>query len=46
MTVPDIPGIQVRTDKRQDITPTVTAAIAAALEVPKAFFKLHFRFSG
>jgi hypothetical protein len=44
--LPDIPGIEVRTNKRQDITPIGTASVAAALEVPQNLFKLHFRFRG
>ena len=44
MTVPDLPGIRVRAHKRQDISPAATAAIAAALEVPKHLFRLHFHF--
>ncbi len=44
LSVPDIPGIRVQANKRQDITPAATAAIAVALEVPQHLFQLHFRF--
>ena len=46
LSVPKIPGLRVRADNRQEITPAATAAIAAALEVPHHFFELHFRFRG
>lgn len=32
LSVPDIPGLQERVHKRQDITPGATGAIASALE--------------
>jgi predicted RNase H-like HicB family nuclease len=46
LSVPQIPGVRARADSRQEITPAATAAIAAALEVPRHFFELHFRFRG
>jgi hypothetical protein len=42
--VPDIPGVETRASRRQDIEPAARAAIAAALQVPYHFFKLHMRF--
>ncbi|MBJ7596882.1 MAG: hypothetical protein JF888_09895 [Candidatus Dormibacteraeota bacterium] len=43
ISVPEIPGLQCRAEKRQDIQPTARAAIAAALRVPQHFFELHIR---
>jgi hypothetical protein len=42
--VPDIPGLQARATRRQDIESAGRAAIATALHVPQHFFQLHMRF--
>jgi hypothetical protein len=34
LSVPDIPGIQARVNKRQDISPAATASIASAWRFP------------
>jgi hypothetical protein len=40
----EIPELQARVTRRQDIEPAARAAIAAALEVPYNYFDLHLRF--
>ena len=42
--VPDIPGLQARATRRQEIEPAARAAIASALHVPQHYFELHMRF--
>ncbi|MDQ6921648.1 MAG: hypothetical protein M3170_08625 [Candidatus Dormibacteraeota bacterium] len=42
--VPDIPGLEARATRRQEIEPAARAAIAAALRVPQHYFELHLRF--
>ena len=44
LTVPDIPGVEARARKRQEIEPAATTAIAAALAVPQRYFRVHLRF--
>jgi hypothetical protein len=46
MSVPEIPGLQARAGRRQDIEPAARAAIVAALEVPYHYFDVHIRFRG
>jgi hypothetical protein len=41
---PDIPGLEARATRRQDIEPAARAAVAAALQVPNYHFDLHMRF--
>jgi hypothetical protein len=42
--VPELPGVDARATRRQDIEPAARAVIAAALHVPYHFFQLHMRF--
>ena len=42
--VPDVPGLEARATRRQEIEPAARAAIAAALHVPQHFFELHLHF--
>jgi hypothetical protein len=42
--VPDVPGLEARATRRQDIEPAARAAIATALRVPQHYFELHLRF--
>jgi hypothetical protein len=42
--VPDVPGLEARATRRQEIEPVARAAIAGALRVPQHFFELHLRF--
>ena len=44
--VPEIPGVEARATRRQDIEPAARAAVARALQVPYHFFDLHMRFRG
>ncbi|MBJ7599063.1 MAG: hypothetical protein JF922_13405 [Candidatus Dormibacteraeota bacterium] len=44
LAVPELPGVDARATRRQDIEPAARAAIAAALQVPYHFFELHMRF--
>jgi hypothetical protein len=41
---PEIPGLEARATRRQDIEPAARAAVAAALQVPNHYFDLHMRF--
>ena len=44
LSVPDIPGVETRAFRRQEIEATAITAIASALAVPQRFFRVHLRF--
>jgi hypothetical protein len=44
LRVPELPRLQLRADRRQDIQPVARESIAAALRVPQHMFELHVRF--
>ena len=44
LTVPEIPGLEARARKRQEIELSALSAIATALAVPQRLFRVHLRF--
>lgn len=44
LSVPDIPGVEARARRRQEIEPAAMSAIASALAVPQRLFRVHLRF--